>query len=50
VAEALGQILLDPEAVALLGDQPGDRGDGFRHLEGGTEGAGEGRQLGRQAR
>lgn len=50
VAEALGQILLDPEAMALLGDQPGDRGDGFRHLEGGTEGAGEGRQLGRQAR
>jgi hypothetical protein len=34
--------------MALLGDQLGDRGGGFRHLEGGAEGAGEGRQLGVQ--
>jgi hypothetical protein len=35
-------------AMALPGDQPGDRGGGFRHLESGAEGAGEGRQLWRQ--
>jgi hypothetical protein len=34
LAEALGQVALDLEAVALLGDQPGDRGGGFRQLEG----------------
>ena len=38
----LGQKLLDPEAVPLLANQASHRGGGIRHLEGGTEGAGEG--------
>jgi hypothetical protein len=40
--------VLNPEAIAVLGDQPGDRGGGVGHLECTAEGAGEGRQLGRQ--
>ena len=46
--EALGQVALDPEGMALLSDQLGDRGGGFGHLEGDAEGAGEGCQLVRQ--
>ncbi len=46
--QALGHVALDPEEMALLGDQPSDGGGGFRHLESGAEGAGEGRQLGGQ--
>jgi len=33
--------------MALLGDQPGDRGGLGRHLEGAAKGLGERRQLGR---
>lgn len=43
-----GQEVLNPEAMALLGDQPGDGGGGVGHLEGRAKGAGEGRQLRRQ--
>jgi hypothetical protein len=41
------QEVLDPEAMALLSDQPSERGGRFGHLEGSAEGAREGRQLGR---
>jgi hypothetical protein len=40
--------VLNPEAMAFLGDQPSDGGGGVGHLEGTTEGTREGRQLGRQ--
>jgi hypothetical protein len=44
------EVTLNPELVALLGDQPGDRGDLGGHLEGAAESLGEGRQLrGQQA-
>jgi hypothetical protein len=43
-----GQEVLNPEAMALLGDKPSDGGDGVGHLENSAEGAGEGSQLGRQ--
>ena len=42
------QEVLNPEAMALLGDQPSDRGGGVGHLEGRAKSPGEGRQLGRQ--
>jgi len=44
----LCQEVLNPEAMALLGDQPGDGGGGVGHLKGTAEGAGESSQLGRQ--
>ena len=40
--------VLNPEAMAVLGDQPSDGGNGVGHLEGTAEGAREGRQLRRQ--
>ena len=40
LAHPLGEVLLNPGPVALLGDQPSDRGRGVRYLEGGAEGAG----------
>ena len=42
------QEVLNPEAMVVLGDQPGDGGGGVGHLEGSAVGAGEGRQLWRQ--
>ncbi len=33
LALGLREVVLDPGEVALFGDQPGDRGDGIRHLE-----------------
>ncbi len=43
--QPLRQVLLNPGPVALLRDQPRNGGDVRRHLEGATEGLGEGRQL-----
>jgi hypothetical protein len=42
------QEVLNPEAMALLGDQPSNGGGGVGQLEGTAKGAGEGSQLGRQ--
>ncbi len=42
------QEILNPEAMAVFGDQPGDGGGGVGHLEGTAEGSGEGSQLRRQ--
>jgi hypothetical protein len=44
----LVEVALDPELVALLGDQLRNGGDLSGHLEGAAEGLGEGRQLRRQ--
>ena len=44
----LCQEVLNPEAMALLGEQPSDGGGGVGHLEGIAKGGGEGRQLRRQ--
>ena len=41
------QEVLNPEAMAVLGDQPSNGGGGVGHLEGTAEGSREGRQLGR---
>jgi hypothetical protein len=43
-----GQEVLNPKAMAVLGDQSSNGGGGVGHLEGIAEGAGEGSQLGRQ--
>jgi hypothetical protein len=48
LAHPLGEVLLNQETMSLLGDQPGDLRGGVRYLEGGAEGTGEQRQLGRQ--
>ena len=45
LALGLREVAVNPELVALLGDQLGDGGDLSRHLEGAAEGLREGRQL-----